>query len=202
MRSSRHLVAGAPQHAGEPDQGQAGKGGRVAALDRLEERDAQGLHLESPGAVERTLAGDIALNFHGVERTETDDRPVEMAVLPVPGIYHVNRGQEGEFATGGIRELLPAAVLRSWFTEDLPVAYSHLVGADHERVGKPQCDGLRLQPGEAGTQTLGLFTGHVRLVHPGWRDLERQAEPLEQLPAVARCGGQNQAGKVGLGHGL
>src|SRR5689334_7040400 len=63
-------IAGAAQRPGQPDERQADERGRVAALDGLEQRDAECLGLEPAGAVERLLARHIALNLLGTEGAE------------------------------------------------------------------------------------------------------------------------------------
>src|SRR5579864_566309 len=63
-------VAGAAQRPGQPDERQADERRGVAALDVLEQRDAERLGLEAPGAIERLLARHVALDLLGTEGAE------------------------------------------------------------------------------------------------------------------------------------
>ncbi len=68
--TSRQPEPGAAQGGGQPDEWQADEGGRIAALDAVEERDAQALRPKASRAVERALPLHVALDLLAAQAAE------------------------------------------------------------------------------------------------------------------------------------
>jgi hypothetical protein len=109
-------------------------------------------------------------------------------------VDHVYRSQEGDGLSGGLQQLLVAALGGARLAENFSTAHCSLVRADHDTGGMQPRDGFSLEPGEADRHLLGRFARHSLLVDR-WRDaLERQLQALEQDTSVGRGGGQEKQG--------
>ena len=85
------------------------------------------------------------------------------------------------------------------FADRLPVELGDLVGADHDGIRVQEGHGRRLGACQPRRQFGRRLAGPGRLVDLGRHDLERQAQALEQLAAVARGGSQDE--RRSCGHG-
>src|SRR5215469_2767947 len=65
-----HLEARGAQRLREPDERQPDEGGRIHALDALEECDAGPFRLEATGTIERLFAGHVALDLRSTQHAE------------------------------------------------------------------------------------------------------------------------------------
>lgn len=75
---SGHRVSGGTEGAGEPDQGQAGDGRVVVAVDPVEQGDASGFELVRTGAVDWLIGGDVTFDFIGEERPHGESGHIDM----------------------------------------------------------------------------------------------------------------------------
>jgi len=69
-----------PQRARNPDQRQSDQRRRIAAIDAIEQRDAEPLAAKTAGTIEWTVELHIARNFGVVQRAESHNRPVDVLI--------------------------------------------------------------------------------------------------------------------------
>ena len=89
----------------------------------------------------------------------------------------------------------PAARFVPGLVEHLAATDGHLITPDHQGARVAPGDRLGLLGGQPGTAGGGRFPGVVRLLDAGIGHLEGHLEALEQLAAVDRGGGEDQAGR-------
>ena len=101
------------------------------------------------------------------------------------GAGHRHRGQEHHIAPRHSLQLRDRALAGAGFPQQLAVAAGHLVGADHHRLRLLPGNRPGLGRGKAQGQRGRWFGRMRRLVDIGPGGLERQAQPVQQLGAIA-----------------
>jgi len=112
--ASGQQVTRLPKCAGEPDEREPDEGSRVRAVYCFEQGDPQGFNLEATRAVERLLAGNVAVNLRIRELSETHGSCIEMleAQAGLDADHGTTRIEVGGMATqrrqlGDARGLVP-----------------------------------------------------------------------------------------------
>ncbi|KAG0733082.1 hypothetical protein G6F23_013692 [Rhizopus arrhizus] len=93
---------------------------------------------------------------------------------------------------GHRRQLRAGRLDRARLAQRLPVQVGHLVRTDHPGTGIPGGDLGGLGGSQACGQGQRRFTVQRGFIHVRARAVEGQAQPLQQLAAVAGGGGQDQ----------
>jgi uncharacterized protein len=181
----RHLQARGAQRAREPDEWQADESGRILTLDALEERDAGAFSLESPRAVKRAFALDVALDLIMSERAQQHRGRVHVRQA-YPGIdaHHGARSVEVRRAATQQCELLAAALCIAGLVELPLTGLCHLVAANDYGIGVCTGHRLRFFIREAQRPIRGGFTTYPTLRNPRGQCFKRQPQPQEQLAPV------------------
>ncbi len=180
-----------PRH---PDERQAYESRRIGALDTLEQGDTEPLGLEAASAIERLLAGNVALDLVRAERSENDTRLVHVRGTEAARRRHHARRVEVRRGAAQDGELLARSDRTAGLVEDELARRSDLIAADHYRIGKPKRDGARLVRRESQGPLAWTLTRDADLVDPGALQRERNGQALEEHPAVGRGRGEDHAG--------
>lgn len=103
--------------------------------------------------------------------------------------HEYGRVKDHDFALTG-RELRERSVVSAGLTQESALERRHLIRADDERIGR--ADAARFRGRKPLGHALRRFPRRSTFIGVGFADLERQAEPLEQLASIPRRRGQQQ----------